>query len=109
MWFPTKERVEREIDGLLTRFERIVQRAEFNVRESNKFASVFGPNEIAETILTTSQTIIERLHEAGANARFGVRPLRSIANDLPEVGRVASRYAGLLDNMDFARKAGEQA
>ncbi|RIA45738.1 hypothetical protein DFR49_0263 [Hephaestia caeni] len=109
MLFPTKEKVEREIDALLTRFERIEARAQANVEESNKFASLLGPNEIAETLLRNTQSIIHNLHEAGAQARFGLRPIRSIANDLPAVAKVASQYAGLLDNMDFARKAGERA
>ena len=109
MWFPTKEKLEREIDALLTRFERIEQRAEFNVNESNKFASLLGPNQIAETLLRNARKIIENLHRAGAETRFETRSFRAIANDLPAVTKVASQYAGLLDNMDFARKAGECA
>ncbi|MBJ6120589.1 hypothetical protein [Sphingomonas mollis] len=107
MLFPTKEKVEREVDALLTRFERIEQRADFNVNESSKFASVLGPNEIAEKILRNARSIIENLHEAGAQARFGLRPIRAIANDLPAVAKVASEYSGILDNMDFTRKSGQ--
>ncbi len=108
MWFPTKEKVEREIDALLTCFERIEQRAEFNVNESNKFASLLGPNEIAETLLRNTRKIIENLHEAAAQTRFELRPLRALASDLPQVAKVASQYVSILDNMDFARKAGEK-
>ena len=109
MWFPTKEKIEREIDILLTRFERVAKRAEVSIAESNKFASVLGPNEIAETMHRNTLKIIENLHGAGAQARFGLRPLRTIANDLPGVAAVASQYASLLDNMEMMRREGAKA
>jgi hypothetical protein len=108
MWFPTKQKIEREIDILLSRFERIAERAQINIDESNKFASTLGPNDVAETIHKNSLQIIGNLYEAATQARFGMRPLRAIATDLSGVDDVASKYAGLIDNMDLIRRAGEQ-
>ena len=109
MWFPTKEKVEREIDVLLTRFERIEKRAEFNISESNRIGSLFGPNEMAEVILRNTRKIIENLHEGAAETRYELLSLRALANNIAPVAKVASQYASILDNMDFARKAGEKA
>jgi hypothetical protein len=100
MWFPTKEKVEREIQRLLTVFELIEKRAARVVAESNIFSSILGPNEIAETIHRNTLQIIENLYAAAADVRFGMRPFKQVASDLAEVVIVGKNYNSLLDNMD---------
>jgi hypothetical protein len=100
MWFPTRDKVEREIQRLLTVFELIEKRAARVVAKSNIFSSILGPNEIAETIHRNALQIIENLYAAAAQVRFGMRSVKQVASDLTGVETVGKNYNLVLDNME---------
>ncbi|MEA3061901.1 MAG: hypothetical protein QOJ94_1682 [Sphingomonadales bacterium] len=109
MWFPTKEKVARELDRLLTRCEAIDQRIRVYEEQAKILGSIFGPAPEVTEWRVAQEEIYGNLMEASTGVRYGNVSYLEIAPSLKPVRKAIDHFDKVLDLTDAASAAGKAA
>jgi hypothetical protein len=109
MFFPTKAKVQRELDLLLTRLEQIDKRLQRYEAQQRIVGSIFGPALELDEMRAAREDIYLTIIEAHAGVRFGTVSFREVAPQLKPVSAAIRHFEKVLDQTDAASAAGQAA
>jgi hypothetical protein len=109
MLFPTKQKVERELDRLLTDLEKIDTRLQVYEGQEGIVGSIFGPSPELAEMRAAHGDVHSSLIEATVGIRFGSISFREIAPQLKPVAGAVRHFKNILDQADAASAAGKAA
>jgi hypothetical protein len=106
MWFPTKDKVSAKIDALLNETEQALKRVLSFYEQDKIVGSILGPNDVALQVSAECKAVHERLIEAQAQVRFGMRSPREVSVTAEAASQILKINQKRLDQMERSNARG---